>query len=393
MRLKNKEINTIAVVAYYITALTIGMLSDNVVLTALFYAIFIGGAVFKIAETRLLNGLMLIVSCGGLACGIVGLLVNGNIQILNFTYMAFGIWIAMMIMDSRIDNRIFMYLCYSTALVIAGIILKKGLSPSGNFFVESSVNYISVFLMLSLCVYYARADLYNKRYSLIPAGVSLVLSFVAGGRGGFLSIAILFFPLFLIKFYEKKRGLKEKTIMTIFLLMMIIIVAYPLFLKILSSDSNYALIENFKNKANLKNSYRYFCWQEYVDSCKNNWEYLLFGAKLEGLKWVDTLYGNLHNSFLFTHAYYGILGFAFVIIQSLKSGLFSIRNKKWVYMFSLLSFEVRSFTDHVFAANRITPIFLALLLAPEMLGLAKKYDLDNSSAGESLADLSVKINS
>lgn len=134
MRLKNKEINTIAVVAYYITALTIGMLSDNVVLTALFYAIFIGGAVFKIAETRLLNGLMLIVSCGGLACGIVGLLVNGNIQILNFTYMAFGIWIAMMIMDSRIDNRIFMYLCYSTALVIAGIILKKGLSPSGNFF-------------------------------------------------------------------------------------------------------------------------------------------------------------------------------------------------------------------------------------------------------------------
>jgi hypothetical protein len=87
------------------------------------------------------------------------------------------------------------------------------------------------------------------------------------------------------------------------------------------------------------------------------------------------------------------LGFAFVIIQSLKSGLFSIRNKKWVYMFSLLSFEVRSFTDHVFAANRITPIFLALLLAPEMLGLAKKYDLDNSSAGESLADLSVKINS
>ena len=224
-----------------------------------------------------------------------------------------------------------------------------------------------------MCVYYARADLYQERFSLIPACLSLILSFIAGGRGGFLYIAILTVPLFLTKFYGKQRRLIEKLLLTFILAFILLIAALPLIERMVA-NTNIDLISNFQNKAKLTDSYRYFFWQEYIESCIKNWRYLLFGARINDMIWASVLEGNLHNSYLFVHAFYGLGGFIFVLVCSAKAIIYSIRNKKWIYLFSLVSFEVRAFTDHLFAANRMSPIFFALLLAPYILEKYNKPD-------------------
>lgn len=363
MILNSKKIYNILVILYLSTVLIIGMIAKNVATTIAFYCVFLISVMYVIASSRIVKFETIIISIGGLMLGIMGMVNSGNAQMLNLLYMTFSVQIAILLSNPKVNDRVYYYITIITAIIIVLKIARYGVNSS--IFPESSVNYISVFLMIPMCLYYARADLYERRYSLTPAVVSFILSIVAGGRGGFLSLAILVVPLILIKFFRKKQNRIEKVLLGLFLLFVIFVAGYPLIQRVID-NSDFALIANFRNKASLKYSYRYFCWDEYINKCLINQKDLVFGSNIDDLHWANVLAGNLHNSYLFIHAYYGLFGIVAFMVLAIRIILFLVKKKKWVYLFSLLSFGVRAFTDHIFAANRVSPVILALLLAPFM---------------------------
>lgn len=385
MILNSEKISNTIVAFYLSTILIIGMIANNAIITVIFYFAFFIAVIFTFVTSRRLRLGVFIISAGGFLCGILGICVNGNSQILNLLYMVFSIYVAIILANPKVNYNIFYYSAIITALIIIVKIARNGINSS--IFPESSVNYISVFLMLSICLYYARADLYEKEYSLVPALISFALTIIAGGRGGFLALSVLVIPLILIKFFSKKRSGIEKVLLAFFLLFVVVVVGYPLILRIVN-NTDIILVNNFQNKASLTNSYRYYCWLEYLERCRNTWKELLFGVKISTLKWANILNGNLHNSYLTIHAYYGIFGVLFVIIQTVRTMLFLLKAKKWVYLFSLLSFEIRAFTDHLFAANRMSPIFLAMLLAPSLVNY---YCCSNSKTVGCVQQYSIKL--
>ena len=221
MILNSEKISNTIVAFYLSTILIIGMIANNTIITAIFYFAFFIAVIFTFVTSRRLRLGVFIISAGGFLCGILGICVNGNSQILNLLYMVFSIYVAIILANPKVNYNIFYYSAIITALIIIVKIARNGINSS--IFPESSVNYISVFLMLSICLYYARADLYEKEYSLVPALISFALTIIAGGRGGFLALSVLVIPLILIKFFSKKRSGIEKVLLAFFLLFVVVV--------------------------------------------------------------------------------------------------------------------------------------------------------------------------
>lgn len=364
MLLNKRYLYTGLLILYFLLVFFIEEVNSNIIVIALFYMVFFGGIFAKILMSRNNAPLTAIYIFGAIMLVFAGYFVNGNISILSVFYIVFGIIWAMLFLDPNVDSNHFSRLVIINAVLISFLIFRYG--ARNQLFPKHSNNYVSVYLLIPLCLYYCRKDLYNEEYAMYPAILVLVLSVIAGGRGGFLASAIIVIPVILCKFFSKKRSLGEKLILVLFLLVSATVVLFPLFKIFIENNSDLGLVRQFSAKA-MTSYYRLYCWKEYIQSTFKDPLYFLFGSDLEKLYWVQVLDGNLHNSFLFIHAYTGILGLLFVVIIGIRSVKYAINNKKWLYLFSLLAFVFRGLTDHVFGANRVTPVFLALLMAPVIL--------------------------
>ena len=368
MILNKNRFYTIILILYIFFVIVIEELRSNNVLLILFYAVFLLGIISQIYQTKIYPCELFICILGAIVIGAIGFVINGNISILKYFYMSFGICLALIFLSDTVNNNIFLYFTIGNAILIGLLFgIKEG---NAQIFPESSNNYVSIYLMMTSCLYYIRADLFEKKYSLLPSIVVFVLSIIAGGRGGFIASTILFVPVLFYKILSKRNRV-EKILLIMLLVIAMCIVIYPLLLRFIENNTDIELIQRFSAKA-MTSNYRIYCWREYLQSCMGNWLYFMFGSDLSRLYWVGILEGNLHNSFLFVHAYAGIIGVLFIIIANVRAIKFSIRNKKWIYLFSLFAFEFRSFTDHVFGANRLTPFFYAILLAPDIIQISAR---------------------
>ena len=116
-------------------------------------------------------------------------------------------------------------------------------------------------------------------------------------------------------------------------------------------------------------AYLEYIWNEYFGGIGKSWKAFFLGVDQSTLYWAQPFGGNLHSSFLFVHAYLGIIGFVVFVGLLVRAGLKAIRSRKWLYFCALLTFAFRGTTDHVFGANRITAIILALILLPDFIDL------------------------
>jgi O-antigen ligase len=91
------------------------------------------------------------------------------------------------------------------------------------------------------------------------------------------------------------------------------------------------------------------------------------GVDLDTQVLIQKYSGNLHNSFLFVHAYMGIFGFVAMLILILRAVVRAIRSGRGVYLCCILTLCFRGMTDHMFGGNRLSAIAIAILLVTEVI--------------------------
>ncbi len=365
-----RNILSLILLLYFLLVFILEELTNNPILLLVFYGVFFCGIILNICcnVSHLWKPFIFIV--GAFLLGTISYFINRNISILSYLYLVFGICISMIFVDRRIKSDLLIYLLLVNVILLIFLMYQKGLD--NQLMPDHSNNYVSVYLLMPLCLYYTRVDLYKENYHIYPAIIVAVLSILSGGRGGFISSIFILIALVMCKLFSGKSFVKKMRVLFI-LSLIVVIIAIPLISSFIDNNASLDLINRF-NRKGMTSFGRLNIWEEYLNSCKNNVLYLLFGSNIQNLKWASFFEGNLHNSFLFVHAYTGLIGLLFILIASIRAYIYALRNHKWIYFSVLLALEFRSFTDHVFGANRLTAIFLAVLLAPDLIKMLSRHN-------------------
>lgn len=222
-----------------------------------------------------------------------------------------------------------------------------------NIFYSHSRNYISIFEIFLL---FLTAVIANKSNDKLPEWmyyVTVIVCILAIGRGGILAGFLIFF-LHLFHTIHAERDLNNKSAK---ILLLIIVFGFAVlcfalykddiiqrFFPRFSSDSIYS------DASEAAASKRLLMWKAYIDACVHSLKLFVLGADPNPivLKYRYVIDFNLHNSFIMTHVFYGIVGVVAVIKYSVRfiNGFCNERKTDTVIIFLGLLF--RSLFDHCF---------------------------------------------
>ena len=201
---------------------------------------------------------------------------------------------------------------------------------------------------------------------LLPAILSWGLSLLAGGRGGLIACTILVGGLLISRFLADETTRRERVILGLLLFVILVPVMVIILELFTSRFTGLYVVSRFLDKG-LDGGGRLDCWTEYIQKTLQSGTRILFGTPLDEVGWVIYYKGNLHNSYLFVHAYLGIGGLIFLLVMLVRAIIYGIRMRKWIYIWCILAFSFRALTDHVFGVNRLSVVILTLILLPDVL--------------------------
>jgi len=346
----------ISVYAYFISVLIMSEI-DNTLTTAFFYLAALL-CVFAVLHLHgMLDNRTHIIMIASLICGISNIFIIGNLNFIRLFVLLLSIYVAKLFVSDCIMSRTYLRIYFIYALFVLFMIITRGLGHP--IFTYVSNNYASVYLLCPLMIYYIKGEREGDNIKLFPAVLFWITCALTTSRMGLLAASFMLGCLILYR--ERKNKGKYGLLMII---LVIILFAIPLGLYLLPSIiSKYAdlyIIDRFLNMG-LTSSARTRMWTEYLALLKNI-KYLLFGAPTDQVYWAARFYeGNLHNSYLIVHSYLGMVGFIGLVVFIGRSLFHSIKNKNWVFFIMLITFCVRSYSDHVFGCNRISPFIFFLI--------------------------------
>ena len=349
---------------YFISIIAVNQVKSSI-FSAFYYGVLALAAVVFFATKRALTMKpVLLYASGSFLLAACNVIFVGNMSWIKTGILLMSFLMAAVMLDDMTDERAFLIAVYLNAAVVAVKIAMHGLSAS--VYVESSNNYISVHLLAPAVLYYSLLNIRGKKIPLIPGIVIWVLSLVAGGRGGLLAATILLGGIILHRYLEDEATRRERVLLGCLLVVILVPLLFLLLQVFASRFNGLYVVTRFLDKG-LNGGGRLACWAEYIEKSMMSVTRFLFGTELYEVGWVVHYDGNLHNSYLFVHAFLGIFGFLFLMGMLIRAIVVGIRRKMWVYVFSLLAFMFRGLTDHVFGVNRLTVVILALILIPDVL--------------------------
>lgn len=295
-----------------------------------------------------------------MVCGIANIFLIGNLNYIRLLVLFLSFFVGKLFLNDSIEPKPFLNVFWIYTAFIVIRIFTQGLGQA--VFTYVSNNYASVYLLCPLIIYYIKNERKQEKIDLIPAIVLWFICAFTTSRMGLLTASFILGGLIL--YGAKKANGRFGPVIILIVIILFIIPLIPFVLPILLSKySDLYIIQRFMN-IGLTSPARTRMWTEYFELLKNT-KYLLFGAPTSEVYWAARFYeGNLHNSYLIVHAYLGILGFLGLVILIAKSYRFGVKKKNWVYLIMLTAFCVRSYTDHVFGCNRISPIIIFLIFLP-----------------------------
>ena len=317
---------------------------------------------------------------GAAVLSILNMVMIGNQNLIRTGILLASFFLAVLLLNEEVDEKAFSVSVYVNALLIVFKILQQGGGVKAQIYEVCSNNYVSILLLSPAVIYYAVCNARNKNCSILPICCTTLLSFMMGGRGGVLSTGILLVGVFLHKYFRDKESRRDRVILGVILCAVIIpIIVYGL-IRIFSSESDLYIVDRI-NRRGMEGGQRLDIWAEYLTDLGVNWKYFMFGVDQSIIYWAMPFGGNLHNSYLFVHAYLGIIGFVVFICMILRAAYKAVRARKWLYFCTLLTFCFRGTTDHVFGSNRITVVILALIFLPDLIDLSGTGSSDNFQKG------------
>lgn len=218
-------------------------------------------------------------------------------------------------------------------------------------FYSHSRNYISVFeiflmFMATVAAYKNKRELPGWMY--YSTAIVCVLSI---GRGGILAGFVLLGFHILQNISKEKNSKKTIKIAIILVVAALVVVAFFIF-----GD---AIIQRFfprftgsgvsGDSSDIAVSKRLLMWSGYINECFQSTKEFLLGADPYPivLRFHYRIDFNLHNSFLMTHVFYGIIGLMGIILYSIRFIRQFIKVKSEMAVI-FISFLVRALTDHCF---------------------------------------------
>ncbi len=357
-----------AVVVLLFTSIHMAYLMPGGVTSTLYYVMILLGIIVLLGIRRNLGFRMIAIwATGAAVLSLLNTLIIGNQNIIRTGILVAAFFIAALFLSDEVDERAFAISSYLNSLFVLVRVLQNG-GTRERVYDGYSNNYVSVLLLSPAVLYYAVCSARNKKCSIWPAVCVWGLSFVMAGRGGVLSTSFLLLGVLLHKFFLDEASRRDRVILGIILCMILIPAVIYGLSSLFQSDSNLYIVDRI-NKNGLDGGQRLDIWNEYITDMFKSWQYLFFGVKQDIIVYAQQFSGNLHNSFLFVHAYLGIIGFVVFVGLVIRAFWKSIQSGKWLYFCALFTFAFRGFTDHVFGSNRISAIMIALVLLPDFIDL------------------------
>ena len=353
-----------AVLMYFTAIIAVNQLQDT--LTSAFYylSILTGVVIFfgRRQGVRLRPLILLAIGAGILT--MLNTVLVGNETVIKSMVMVASFFVAALMLDDEVDERAFLIAIYLNAAVVLFHIALHG--TNAHVYVGSSNNYVSIHLLAPALIYYSLLDARGKKIPIIPAGVIWVLCILSGGRGGFLAGTILLAGVILRRYLGDHAHRREKVLLGAVLVLILIPAVLILIMSVLNRDSDLYLINRFLDKG-MDGGGRIPGWIEYITSAGKSLTGFVFGVDLDTQVWIQKYSGNLHNSFLFVHAYMGIIGFITLLVLVVRAVAWAVRTKRGIYLCCIITLCFRGMTDHMFGGNRISAVVIAILLVTEVI--------------------------
>ena len=274
---------------------------------------------------------------GAVSC----LMIFNHFMVANYglTMIFFELFINLGIASLLIVNKVNRKLYFILFVLFSIFCLILIYGSNAQIMLRASRNYISIFLCILLLPYYSTFQNSNtERPSIIPVVVCLIVCIMSFGRGGILMAVML------LSFYGVISFSKSASKSQIVLSILVICIGYYLF-----SYTNY--LDDYFYRFDLMGTTdesREEIWTDYFSNIEKDQFYFYFGFPLAHSSTISKYLNNLHNTYLMTHAYMGLLGLLFIYGGVLKGMFFLYKRKQWDLLSLLCVFIFRSFTDWTF---------------------------------------------
>lgn len=284
----------------------------------------------------------------------INLIFVGNATVNDVVYVGLFALTSFALTSAQLEENTMLIVLGLNIVVVLYKLLTVGVT--GQIYISASRNFVSVFLMYPLVLYYSIIARKNKDINIIPIVISWIICLVARGRGGIISCTVFLVAICLIKYKGMKSTRKLITTLIFIIGLSIVMLNLP---AILAKISGSAVFELFA--ANGMRSSRTSFWPEYLELATSNLRNFVLGANTSKTFIGLYLDGNPHNSFIEIHMLTGIIGVAMVLILLVKSGIRSFKSGNLLFLACMISMLIRAFTDHVLWASFGTPMLFFLL--------------------------------
>lgn len=268
--------------------------------------------------------------------GLIGSLANGNIDFQEMFWPIAFSGIALVLLNFKINYNFSRFIYFTTATILIFQIMLSG--SASNLETVASRNTISVFILITFSIYAISSYSNNKKITVIPVIIGIIVTVMAVGRSGILSLALLliFFIIFEFDGMHHRIRLSYKTLIQIIFALIIIIYSGGVMEKFMSD-----MLLNFEQRG--LESVRTIIWSDYISKTLNSLKYIVFGAPIEGTPVLNRFSSNLHNSFLMLHAKYGMVMVITLVIYVIKSLINFIKVKNYLFfsIFVVLLFRMQ----------------------------------------------------
>lgn len=289
-------------------------------------------------------------------CGIVSLIYNGNADVQEMLWPIAFMSLGLLLLTFPPKFETVARLYYISVVIFLPLTLWKGLSIFETTL--SSKNTVGTLQFLLFAVYCISADRHGKNPKIILAAfLGILCSSAVESRGGVVAFAaILLVSVYLN--YRRKGCSVIKTMLTIFVPLTLIAIGLYLVYRF-SPSVIQPMVDRFIRRG--LNTPRTQTWLDYLHKITESGFHFLFGAPIEGTALLNQFSENLHNSFFMLHAKYGIVMFVIVIVKTLASLAYFLKNRCYLLIIVWLGLFIHMNLNYTNFNAGLDVIFIYLI--------------------------------
>ena len=239
-----------------------------------------------------------------------------------------------------------------------------------SFFVNSSRNYVSVFLIFGLFLFIiSDYEKYHKNTPVILSGIIFLGSILAVGRGGILATGFIFTFYYFFKIVGNK---KISNYFYFLILLTGLVFIYLNFDFILYKYFSRFIIKDVTVLNS--NSERLRIYGTYIRYCIENIKFLFFGVPESYI--INLGVAHTHNSFLNFHSMYGLIPLLLFLVGLIKGIIHFMKNKNYTFLIFTMGFFIRAMIDVIFPSS-LSEIILIYLVYYSLFYKNIKYYSQN----------------